>query len=71
MIDKYDIKYPVSELIMAAGFFLVLTIEILAMDHQKRLAKRENSHNSLNMSSNGDSKHGSPVRSQKNYGKYI
>ena len=40
LINKYDIDYPLAELIMAAGFFLVLSIEILVMDYNKRVAKK-------------------------------
>ena len=43
LLTPYDIDYPLAELIMAAGFFLVLTVEILVMDHNKREMKRQQS----------------------------
>ena len=39
LLDEHDISYPVAEVIMAAGFFMVLSIEIFVMDYNRRSDK--------------------------------
>ena len=44
LMEQYNINYPVPELLMAVGFFIVMFLEIVAMDWGKRHDKRNQHH---------------------------
>ena len=40
LLDPNDIDYQVAELIVASGFFIVLTVDLLVFDYNKRQIKK-------------------------------
>ena len=44
LLEPYNINYPLPELLMAVGFFIVMFLEIVAMDWGKKQAKKNQQH---------------------------